>query len=111
MIFGTPEGVVTARTVKRLDGVRRLSLSQSDAWDGMLQALVSPTRMDDPVQTIYQCQMKVDEEQIGDGVSENIKLAVLQKYMCDGELARHLNLQSARLTTYDLARKGAIDYL
>ena len=28
--------------------------------------------------------------------------------MCDGELARHLNLQSARLTTYDLARKEAI---
>ena len=44
-------------------------------------------------------------------VSENIKLAVLQKYLCDGELARHLNLQSSRLTTYDLARKEAINYL
>ena len=37
--------------------------------------------------------------------------SVLQKYLCDGELARHLNLQSARLTTYDLARKEAINYL
>ena len=32
-------------------------------------------------------------------------LAVLQKYLCDGELALHLNLQSARLATYDLARE------
>ena len=38
-------------------------------------------------------------------VSENIKLAVLQKYLCDGE---HLNLQSSRLTTYD---KEAMIYL
>ena len=51
------------------------------------------------------------EEQSGDKVSENIKLAVPQKYLCDGELARHLNLQSSRLTTYDLARKEAIYYL
>ena len=43
-------------------------------------------------------------------VSEN-KLAVLLKYLCDGDLARHLNLQSARLTTYDLARKEAINHL
>ena len=55
--------------------------------------------------------MKVYEEQKGDRVSENIKLAVLQKYLCDGELARHLYLQSARLTTYDLARKEAINLL
>ena len=55
--------------------------------------------------------MKVYEEQSGDKVSENIKLAVLQKYLCDGELARHLNLQSSRLTTYDLARKEAINCL
>ena len=55
--------------------------------------------------------MKVYEEQSGDKVSENIKLAVLQKYLCDGELARHLNLQSGRLTTYDLARKEAINCL
>ena len=41
-------------------------------------------------------------------VSESIKLAVLQKYLCDGE---HLNLQSSRLTTYDLARKEAVIYL
>ena len=38
--------------------------------------------MDDPVQTI--CQWDY-EEQSGDNVSENIKLAVLQKYLCDGE--------------------------
>ena len=44
-------------------------------------------------------------------MSENIKLAVVQKYLCDGELARHLNLQSGRLTTYELARKEAINYL
>ena len=50
--------------------------------------------------------MKVYEEQSGDKVSENIKLAIL-----DGELVRHLNLQSSRLTTYDLARKEAINYL
>ena len=55
--------------------------------------------------------MKVHEEQSGDRVSENIKLAVLQKYLCDGELARHLNLQSGRLTTCDLAHKDAINYL
>ena len=48
--------------------------------------------------------MKVYEEQSGDRVSENIKLADLQKYLCDGELARHLNLQSGRLTTYDQGR-------
>ena len=80
---------------------------------GMLQALLSPTSLDDPVQTIYQWEsrVKVHEEQSGDKVSENIKLAVLQKYLCDGELARHLNLQSARLTTYDLARKEAINDL
>ena len=79
----------------------------------MLQALLSSTRMDDPVQTIHQWEsrVKVYEEQSGDRVSENIKLAVLQKYLCDGELARHLNLQSGRLTTYDLAHKEAINYL
>ena len=55
--------------------------------------------------------MKVYEEQSSDRVSENSKLAVLQKYLCDGELARHLNLESARLTTYDLAHKQAINYL
>ena len=65
------------------------------------------------MQTIYQWEsrLKVYEEHSGDKVSENIKLAVLQKYLCDGELARHLNLQSGRLTTYDLARKEAINYL
>ena len=52
-----------------------------------------------------------EREQSGDRVSENIKLAVLQKYLCDGELARHLNLQSSRLTTYDLVRKEAINCL
>ena len=82
-------------------------------FQGMPQALLSPTRMDDPVQTIYQWEsrVKIYEEQSGDRVSENIKLDVLQKYLCDGELARHLNLQSGRLTTYDLARKEAINYL
>ena len=44
-------------------------------------------------------------------MAENIKLAVLQKYLCDGELARHLNLQSGRLTTHELARKEAINCL
>ena len=38
-------------------------------------------------------------------------LLYLQKYLCDGELGRHLKLQSARLTTYDLARKEAINCL
>ena len=82
-------------------------------FQGMLQALLSPTKMDDPVQTIYQWQsrVKVHEEQSGDTVAENIKLAVLQKYPCDGELARHFNRQSARLTTYDLARKEATNHL
>ena len=65
------------------------------------------------MQTIdqWECSVKVFEEQSGDKVSENIKLAVLQKYLCDGELARHLNLLSARLTTCDLARKEAINCL
>ena len=38
-------------------------------------------------------------------------LLFCKKYLCGGELARHLNLQSGRLTTYDLARKETIDYL
>ena len=38
-------------------------------------------------------------------------MAVLQKYLCDGELACHLNLQSGRLTTFELARKEAINCL
>ena len=82
-------------------------------FQGMLQALLAQTRVDDPVHTIYQWEsrVKVYEEQSGDKVSENIKLAVLRKYLCDGELARHLNLQSSRLTTNDLARKEAINYL
>ena len=82
-------------------------------FQGMLQAILLPTRMDDPGQTMYQWKSRVlvYEEQSGDKVSENIRLAVLQKYLCDGELARRLNLQSARLTTYDLARKEAINYL
>ena len=54
--------------------------------------------------------MEVYEEQSGDKVSENIRLAVMQKYLCDGELARHWNKQSARLTTYDLPRKKAINH-
>ena len=68
---------------------------------------------DDPVQTIYQWEsrVKVHKKQSGDKVSENIKLAVLQKFLCDGELARHLNLQPARLTTHYLARKKAINNL
>ena len=41
-------------------------------------------------------QVKVYEEHSGDKVSENIKLAVWQKYLCNGELARHLNLQLVR---------------
>ena len=57
------------------------------------------------MQTIY--QVKVHEERSGDRVSENIKLAVLQKYLCDGELA---NLQLGRLTTYYLTRKEAINH-
>ena len=82
-------------------------------FQGMLQALLSPTRMDDRVQTVcqWESRVKVHEEQSGDKVSENIKLAVLQKYLCDGELAHQLNVQSARLTTYSLARKETINYL
>ena len=92
---------------------REFELRLPSPFQGMLQALLSPTRMDDPVQTIQQreSRVKVYEEQSGDKVSENIRLAVLQKYLCDGELARHLNLQSARLTTYALARKEAINHL
>ena len=55
--------------------------------------------------------MESHEEQSGDKVSENIKLAVLQKYLCDGELVSHLNLQSARLTKYDLACMEAVNCL
>ena len=79
-------------------------------FQGMLQSLLAPTRVDEPVQTIDQWERTVKEvyeEQSGDKVSENIKLAVLQKYLCDGELARHLNLQSSRLTTLDLAPSQA----
>ena len=48
-------------------------------FQGMLQALLSPTRMDHRVQTTHQreSRVKVYEEQPGDKVSENIKLAVL----------------------------------
>ena len=40
------------------------------------------------MQAIYQWEsrIKVYEEQSGDLVSENIKLQVLQKYLCDGVL-------------------------
>ena len=38
-------------------------------------------------------------------------LLFCRQHLCDGELARRLNLQSARLTMYDLARKEAINYL
>ena len=56
--------------------------------------------------------MKFYEEQSGvTECRENIKRAVLEKYLFDGELAADLNLQSGRLTTYDLARKEAINYL
>ena len=68
---------------------------------------------DDPAQSIHrwESRVKVDEEQAGDNVAENIDLAVLEKYLCDGELVRHLDLQSGRLTTYELARKEAINHL
>ena len=59
----------------------------------------------------WESRVKVHEEQSEDNVAENIKLAVLQKYLCDGELAHHLNLQSGRLTTYELTRKEAINNL
>ena len=77
-------------------------------FSGMLRAILSPTTTDDPVQTIYQWEsrVKVYEEESGDNVAENIKLAVLQTYLCDGELARHLNLQSGRLTMYDFFSQG-----
>ena len=82
-------------------------------FQGILQPILSTATTDDPVQAIYQWEsrVKVYEEQSGDNVAENINLAVLQKYLCDGELARHLNLQSVRLTTYELARKEAINNL
>ena len=35
----------------------------------------------------------------------------LQRHMCDGEPARHLNLQSGRLATYVLNRKEAVNFL
>ena len=77
-------------------------------FQGMLQAILSPTTTDDHVQTIYQWEsrVKIFEEQSGDNVAENIKVAVPQTY-----LTRHLNLQSGRLTTYELARKEAINFL
>ena len=49
----------------------------------------------------WQGLVKAHEEQSGDSVSQNVKLAVLQRQLYDGELARHLNMQSARLTTYE----------
>ena len=52
-------------------------------FQGMLQALFAPTRVDAPVQSFcqWESRVKVYEEQSGDKVSENIKLAVLQKYL------------------------------
>ena len=61
--------------------VRGVETAVPSRFQGMLQALWSPTRMDDQVQTIYQwdSRVKVYEEHSGDKVSENIELAVLQK--------------------------------
>ena len=49
-------------------------------FQGLLQAILSPTTTDDPVQTIHQWEssVKVHEEQPGETVAENINLAVLQ---------------------------------
>ena len=59
--------------------VEEFGPSLPSRFQGMLQALLSTTRMDDPVQTISQwdSRVKVYEEQPCGRVSENIKLATL----------------------------------
>ena len=103
VVQGVPEGFGFGRW-KQL--CREFEPCLPSRFQGMLQALLSPTRMDDLVQTIYQrdSRVKVYEEQSGDRVSENIKLAVLQKYLCDGELA--LPLEAAVSTPNDV-RSGS----
>ena len=82
-------------------------------FQAMLQAILSPTTTDGHVQTIrqWESRVRVYEEQSGDNVAENIKQALLQKCLCDGELVRHLNLQSGPLPTCEVARKETISYL
>ena len=49
-------------------------------FQGMLQAILSPTTTDDHVQTInqWESRVKIFEEQSGDNVAVNIKVAVPQ---------------------------------
>ena len=57
----------------------------------MQQAPLPSTRTDSPVREIQRLS--------GDRTSENVELAVLQRYLCNGELAHRPDLQSGSPTT------------
>ena len=79
----------------------------------MLQSILAPTRTDDAAQSIYDWEMSVTryEQQSGDRISDTIRLATLSSHLVDSSLRAHLNLQAARLTSYELARKEVLDYI
>ena len=63
----------------------------------MLQVPLPPTRTDTPARETRRLS--------GDRTSENVELAVLQKYLCNGELAHRPDLQSGSpMTMCNLAR-------
>ena len=63
----------------------------SSRFQWMLQAPLPSTRTDSPVLEIQRLS--------GDRTSENVELAVLQRYLCNGELAHRPDLQSGSPTT------------
>ena len=63
----------------------------SSRFQWTLQAPLPSTITDSPVREIQRLS--------GDRTSENVELAVLQKYLCNGELAHRPDLQSGSLTT------------
>merc|ERR1712194_547342 len=81
-------------------------------FQGMLQSILTPAKSVS-VEVVYNWEQKVRqyEEQSGDTISSTIKTSVLTTSLVDADLQRHLNLQVGRLTTYEAARKEAVDYL
>ena len=87
-------------------GVRVRGLGSAESW-----SFVSLRGSKDCCRHLYQWEsrVKVYEEQSGDQVGEH--QVGSRRSTFDVEFARHLNLQSGRLTTCKLARKEAINYI
>ena len=95
--------------------VRRVFISGLEAWkqlcrvfepwvssrfQWMLQAPLPCTRTDSSV--------RENQRQSGDRTSENVELAVLHRYLCNGELAHQPDLQSGRPTTIKAGQSRAV---